>query len=639
MTWANGFSGTVNIQVTANGCNGPSSQVIRTVTITPTVGTPTAITVSAGTEPTCQLTNGTTTTTYATTATNNTGFNWSLSNGLAGSIGATTGIMTWANGFSGTVNIQVTANGCNGPSPQVTRTVTVNPNNTITLTSAVGTNAQTKCINTAITNITYSTTSATGATVTGLPAGVTGSWAANVVTISGTPTTSGTFNYTVTLTGGCGTITATGTITVIALPVPTITGQTTMCVNSGYYNYTTEPGMNGYSWSVSPGGIINGGSGTNQLTVSWIAPGLQWVSITYTNPNGCTPVTPFVLYVTVNPLPNQAGTITGTANVCAGANDVPYYVAPIPNALNYIWTLPAGATIASGPNTNSITVNFAANASSGNITVYANNLCGNGASSPPFAVTVTLLPAAAGNITGPASVCQGAAGVVYTVPTITGASGYTWTVPADFIIVSGANTNSITVDFSPTAVSGTITVAGTNSCGNGVVSPVFNVTVNAIPTAPHITALGDTLHSDAPTGNQWYFNGTAIAGATGQTWVAQHSGWYWDVVTLNGCSSDTSNHIYILKVGIEEPPVATNVVLYPNPNEGVFTLMFTSTKQEKYDIRVFNNLGVQILEMKNLDVMGTTRQTIDLRPAPNGMYSVIITNDLGSLVRKIVINK
>jgi hypothetical protein len=55
-----------------------------------------------------------------------------------------------------------------------------------------------------------------GATVTGLPAGVTGTWLANVVTISGTPTASGPFTYTVTLTGGCGVITTTGTITVTA---------------------------------------------------------------------------------------------------------------------------------------------------------------------------------------------------------------------------------------------------------------------------------------------------------------------------------------------------------------------------------------------------------------------------------------
>ncbi|MBK9453132.1 MAG: hypothetical protein IPN95_27755 [Bacteroidetes bacterium] len=61
------------------------------------------------------------------------------------------------------------------------------------------------------------TTGAMGATVTGLPAGVTGSWAANTVTISGTPTASGTFTYTVTTTGGCPPATTTGTITVTPL--------------------------------------------------------------------------------------------------------------------------------------------------------------------------------------------------------------------------------------------------------------------------------------------------------------------------------------------------------------------------------------------------------------------------------------
>ncbi|MQP53850.1 peptidase S8/S53 subtilisin kexin sedolisin, partial [Flavobacterium sp. LMO9] len=70
---------------------------------------------------------------------------------------------------------------------------TVTPLNTI----ASGTN-QTVCINSAITNITLATTGATGATFAGLPAGVTGSWSGNVATISGTPTVSGTFNYTVT---------------------------------------------------------------------------------------------------------------------------------------------------------------------------------------------------------------------------------------------------------------------------------------------------------------------------------------------------------------------------------------------------------------------------------------------------------
>ena len=67
----------------------------------------------------------------------------------------------------------------------------------------------TVCINAVMTAVTHATTAATGiGTPTGLPAGVTASWSADVITISGTPTVSGTFNYSIPLTSTCGSVSA-----------------------------------------------------------------------------------------------------------------------------------------------------------------------------------------------------------------------------------------------------------------------------------------------------------------------------------------------------------------------------------------------------------------------------------------------
>ena len=149
---------------------------------------------------------------------------------------------------TGTFNYTVTlVGGCNPTTAQGTLNVN-STNNTITLTSAAGTDSQSSCRNANIRNITYATTGASNATVTGLPAGVTGEWNNNVVTISGTPVpTSGTFTYTVTLTGGCGTITpTTGSIVINPVDPPTVAitrtnagilGNTTLSTNSTYTSY------------------------------------------------------------------------------------------------------------------------------------------------------------------------------------------------------------------------------------------------------------------------------------------------------------------------------------------------------------------------------------------------------------------
>jgi hypothetical protein len=218
--------------------------------------------------------------TYSTTGATNATFS-GLPTGVTGLWAANVVTISGTPSVSGTFNYTVTLTGGCG-TITANGSITVTPNNTITLTSVAGTIAQTVCINTPITNITYSTTGATGATFSGLPTGVTGLWAANVVTISGTPSVSGTSNYTVTLTGGCGIITASGTITVtpnntIALTSATGTNAQTVCINNPITNITySTTGATNATFSSLPTGVT-GLWAANVVTIS----GTPSVSGTY----------------------------------------------------------------------------------------------------------------------------------------------------------------------------------------------------------------------------------------------------------------------------------------------------------------------------------------------------------------------
>ncbi len=47
-------------------------------------------------------------------------------------------------------------------------------------------------------------------------------------------------------------------------------------------------------------------------------------------------------------IPDTAGVISGSAQVCAGASGIEYMVSPVDNATGYVWVLPEGIVIISG---------------------------------------------------------------------------------------------------------------------------------------------------------------------------------------------------------------------------------------------------------------------------------------------------
>jgi hypothetical protein len=214
-------SGAGSVSVTASNACGTSAA--QTVNITPTtapsqpgaIGQPTNI-CAGSTGNTFNIGAVSGATSYAWTVT---GTGWAVTAG-ANSTSATITI------GSGAGSVSVTASNVCGTSIAQSTGSLLATTNTIALTSATGTDSQTTCANTAITDITYSTNGATGVDFGVLPAGITGSWSGNVARISGTPTVGSTtpYTYTVTLLGGCGSIATTGTITVKPTPAaPSIT--------------------------------------------------------------------------------------------------------------------------------------------------------------------------------------------------------------------------------------------------------------------------------------------------------------------------------------------------------------------------------------------------------------------------------
>ncbi|MCX6283763.1 MAG: right-handed parallel beta-helix repeat-containing protein [Bacteroidetes bacterium] len=462
---------------------------------------------------------------------------------------------------------------------------------------------------------------------------------------SGQGTNAITVNYSTTAISGNVTVTGSNTcstgptgtlpVTVNPMPVPVIQGQPTSCVQSVNNVYTTAAGMQSYTWSVSAGGAITAGAGTSAITVTWSTTGSKTVTLNYTNTNGCSAAVPATFAVTVNSLPSP--TILGSNNLCVNSGYYSYTTEP--GMTGYNWAVSLGGSIYAGAGTNMITVVWN---TAGPQTVSVNYNNSNGCQAlVPFVqnVTVNAIPAAAGTLSGASSICTPELGVPYSIPAVAGALSYLWTLPAGATIASGSGTNSITVNFPVNAVSGPITAAGINLCGNGTASSV-TVSVNPVPVTPVITASGYVLTSSAPSGNQWYHEGTAVSGANAQTYTvpATAPGWYWTKVTLNGCSSDTSNNKYIQGVGIGEHTSGT-VNIYPVPNDGHFNIEISSEQETSYKLEIYNNLGVRIYGDHTISVSGNTITQIDLRPVPGGLYTVILRSSGNQVIRKILVNK
>jgi hypothetical protein len=268
------------------------------------------------------------------------GGTWSSSNNAVAMVDFTGFILGNSAGVS---TISYTVAGSEGCADRTSvRNVTVSTAPTIALASAPNTANQTVCENTPITPIIYNigTLNAQDAMAISLPVGVSGSYNAGVLTISGAPTASGTFPYSAVAVGPCGTDSLLGTITVN----PSIS-TTMFCDPSGVISpnavridWANIVGVTSfqYAYSIDNGPIVTGATNISHYEISGVLPG-QSVTFTLTNVVGISCFQPVSV------------TCTNLANESFELGGFKYFPNPVTNILNITSYNPINTVIIINP--------------------------------------------------------------------------------------------------------------------------------------------------------------------------------------------------------------------------------------------------------------------------------------------------
>ena len=212
------------------------------------------------------------------------------------------------------------------------------------------------------------------------------------------------------------------------------------------------------------------------------------------------------------------------------------------------------------------------------------------------------------------------------MPSVLHASSYSWTLPSGAIGTS--NTNSITVNYGLSAVSGDITVKGVNAYGVGGTSSLA-VTVNPRPATPVITQIGNTLNSSAAEGNQWYNQNGIINGAVNQDYTVTADGDYYVSVTLLGCTSEISNTLSVLLTGLEGIETS-EIKVYPNPVSNELII-------EPADIKTV--IGFEISNSSGQLVVKSTvagKIIVPMATLPAGIYFIKLSDGTVSEFWKLI---
>lgn len=417
--------------------------------------------------------------------------------------------------------------------------------------------------------------------------------------------------------------------------------QSTIACTLTTTTYTFEyKALNGFSGTTtfSAAGLPTGATasftpssmttdGTVTMTVSNLASapsGDYAITVTGTS-GGTNKVVPFYLYLGLgNPV------LTTPANNASGQN----------TSLTLSWdVIPAATSYDVQVSTNNT---FTAIVSSGNVTTNSYNLSGLSQGTEYFWRVQPKNATCTSSFGSPNRFTTGTISCASTsstnVPVAISSSGAP-TINSTLNIPSGGNISDVNItmnvthtyvsDLTATLISpsGTEVVLFANVCGSADdINVTFDDSGSALTcagTTPTLT--GTRIPSQTLSG----FNGQSSTG----TWTLRIA----DAYNLDGGSlnSWSLNVCTVQPLGTEEFELK-DFTLYPNPNNGSFTVKFTSESSNNIDINVYDISGRQVY-VKSFSNTGNFNQNIELNNVQAGVYMVSVTDGSQKIMKKIII--
>ncbi|MBL7923409.1 MAG: T9SS type A sorting domain-containing protein, partial [Bacteroidia bacterium] len=421
--------------------------------------------------------------------------------------------------------------------------------------------------------------------------------------------------------------------------------------SGSFYNVPAVQGAS-YLWTVPAGMTINTGQGTAGIFVSWTGAAMQSgiagpLCVQQIGPCGIQMVCVNIDLNAVAPV--RPPSISGPGKVCPG-DIVIYSVAAVPRATVYNWTLPPGMNIVSGAGTNVITVAVTNAFSGGTISLTAGNVCG---TSPARTKSIGLnIPLTPGPISGPTTGMCNATGVTYSIAAVPGALSYQWTVSNGTIVGSSTGT-SVTVNWNPVFISGSLTVRSVNNCG---LSNIRMLSVSGAPaqpgpvSGPVLVCFNNTYQYSVATVSgaliyDWTASGTILSGQGTKDVLVQYGSTaagnlVVSVSAANSCGSSAFRNLGGINLSSCLRPSEERLeyfMVFPNPAHEQFEVVYLSKNNTPFTIEMMDAEGRVVYRERAAGTGELYTTRIDLNPLASGVYMVILQDTDGLHQQRVIV--